>query len=182
MQFSRAPRCFAPSKKSAAEYRPFWCHENPRSLKNVVFGHFYGFFEHNPAGKVQNSKKYHINPLQNFDARLNHHRTGGRKSKTWDEIAFESQLFQPPIRLAWAAAARAVSQHWTGRFSRNKDQSAPSGGARPPVVVGRPKNRKIWTLLDMRMGFRQKKHCPLRSYFSDRLQRRPKMVHEKVPV
>jgi hypothetical protein len=54
------------------------------------------------VGKVKNSKKYHVNPLQNFDARPNHHRTGGRKSKTWDEIAFESPLFQPPIRLTWA--------------------------------------------------------------------------------
>jgi hypothetical protein len=46
----------------------------------------------------------------------------------------------PPIRLALATAARVVSQHWSGRFSRNKNQNAPSGGVLPLVVVSRPKN------------------------------------------
>jgi hypothetical protein len=49
-----------------------------------------------------------------------------------------SGFSSPPIRLALATAARAVSQHWSGRFSRNKDQNAPFGGAHPLVVVGRP--------------------------------------------
>jgi hypothetical protein len=46
----------------------------------------------------------------------------------------------PPIRLALATAARNVSQHWSGLFSRNKDQNALSGGSRLLVVVDRPKN------------------------------------------
>jgi hypothetical protein len=52
--------------------------------------------------------------------------------------------------------ARAVSQHWSGRFSRNKNQNAPSGGARPLVVVVCPKNSDTSDIFGRERVFHQK--------------------------
>jgi hypothetical protein len=55
-----------------------------------------------------------------------------------------------------ATAARAVSQHWSGRFSRNKDQNAASGSARPLVVISRPKNSDTSDIFGRERVFHQK--------------------------
>jgi hypothetical protein len=47
-------------------------------------------------GQSQNFENPNFCVVAKVDSDLNHHRTGGRKSKTWDEIAFENLFFIPP--------------------------------------------------------------------------------------
>jgi hypothetical protein len=130
----------------------------------------------------QNFEKTSSWALGKVDTDLNQHRTGGRKAKTWDEIAFEIHFFRfshTAHKINMGDCARAVSQHWSGRFSRNKDQNEPSSGALPLVVVGRPKHSDTLDNFGHEWVFHQKSTVSRIGYnYMD--QNDP--FHETVPV
>jgi hypothetical protein len=102
-----------------------------------------------PSQNVENPLRW---ALGKANSDPNHHRTGGRKSKTWDEIALESQLFQPPIRLTWATTHELFLS--TGAADSRETKTKMHHPAAPVHRGGRPSEK--FGHFRTRMGFSPK--------------------------